>query len=61
MMFCYLKSLEEELWTVGFYRPNMDHVGPPIWVSIEDFGDEEDARRLVNYLHGGHGGLFPRK
>lgn len=62
-MFTYIKSKTDELYTVGFYRPGAWDDGTPKveWVAIEDFADEEDARRLVNYLHGGDGGLFPRK
>lgn len=62
-MFTYVEDKKEHLYTVGWYKPDVWDDGLPkrTWVSIEDFADEEDARRLVNYLNGGEGKPFPRK
>jgi serine phosphatase RsbU (regulator of sigma subunit) len=62
MMFTYKKARYESLYTVGYYEPPANDVEAfHEWRAIEDFGDEEDARRLVNYLNGGTGELFPRR
>jgi hypothetical protein len=62
-MHTYVKTKSEEgLYTVGYWEPTTWDEGYSFsWRALEDFGDEEDARRMVNYLNGGSGELFPRK
>lgn len=45
------KDGDDYIYTVGFDASSG-------WVALDDFGDEDDARRLVNYLNGGDGKLF---
>ena len=53
-MHTYRKTREGHsyLYTVGFSQPS-ETVND--WTSIEDFNNEQDARRLVNFLNGGTG------
>lgn len=56
-MWVYLKSKGEELWTVGFYRPDGK------WEPQGDYTTEKQAADSVHYLNGGTGtdttgGLF---
>lgn len=55
-MHTYIRSKIDNVWIVGYYRDE-----PYRWVAFEDFTEEEDARRLVNYLNGGTGDPFPYK
>ena len=63
MTHTYQRARGEDLWVVGYWEPDRydDGAQSYSWRTIEDFADEEDARRLVNYLNGGSGALFPRK
>lgn len=45
-MFVYIRS-EEELWTVGFYKPNGE------WMPESDWRSPEEAAERVHYLNGG--------
>lgn len=40
------KRTEEQLWTVGFYRPD------GTWEATSDHGTEAEAAHLVHYLNG---------
>ena len=53
-MHTYRKTREDHgyLYTVGFSQPS-ETVND--WTSIEDFNNEQDARKLVNFLNGGTG------
>lgn len=45
-MFVYIKS-DDELWTVGHYKPDGK------WVPESDHGVEEDAAKRTAWLNGG--------
>lgn len=49
MMHTYVKNREENtyIYTVGFYSHDGFH-------TLEDFGNEEEARELVHFLNGGN-------
>jgi hypothetical protein len=47
MIWLYLKSRSERLWTVGFYTPQGD------WMPVSDHDSENDAMVRVHYLNGG--------
>ena len=49
----YLKSKGEELWTVGFYKPDGK------WEPESDHGTSEEAAARVHYLNGGHPPVNP--
>ena len=60
----YRRNKDDEIWTVGYWQPASDREDGPTyytWMPIEDYADEGEARRLVNYLNGGRGRQFPRK
>ena len=44
----YIKSRSEELWTVGFYKPDGS------WEPESDHPDPEAAARRTTYLNGGN-------
>lgn len=46
-MYVYLKSKDEELWTVGFYDPSGK------WQPESDHDSEEKAANRVHWLNGG--------
>lgn len=53
-MYVYILSegaaeFEENLWTVGFYKPDGK------WEPESDHSSEEEAAARVNYLNGGRG------
>jgi len=50
MIHTVVKSRNEELWTVGYYRPGSNE-----WTPIHDFNKYETAIRFVNFLNGGEG------
>jgi hypothetical protein len=50
-MHTYRKSKHEELWTVGYWSPE---VGEPMWEPLKDFTNERKAAEYVNYLNGGN-------
>ena len=60
-MHTYRRNKGEQLWTVGFWEPgsleqyNERGVVVPRWNALQDCRDEDQARRLVNYLNGGDG------
>ena len=47
MSYVYIKSRGEQLWTVGFYRPD------GTWEPESDHPTSDDAARRVRYLNGG--------
>jgi len=50
-MWVYLKSKGDELWTVGFYRPD------GAWMPESDHTSSEAAADRVHYLNGGRNGI----
>lgn len=46
-MWVYQKSKGEELWTVGFYRPD------GAWMAESDHASRDEAANRVHYLNGG--------
>jgi len=49
----YLQSKVEELWTVGFYKPDGK------WEPESDHSTPGEAAARVNYLNGGQGESNP--
>jgi hypothetical protein len=49
-MHTYLKSTDENTWTVGHY---IIIVSEQTWVSMKDFTSERAAAAYTNYLNGG--------
>jgi hypothetical protein len=59
-MHTYIKSKDENLWTVGCYQHMVIKGGPSVadmtalqWRAIKDFAREEDAAEYTSYLNGG--------
>jgi len=46
-MWVYLKSRDENLFTVGFYSPDGE------WHATTDYSEESHAQEQVHYLNGG--------
>jgi hypothetical protein len=47
MIWVYLESRPNGLWTVGFYSPDGE------WHPQTDYDSEEEAAKRVHYLNGG--------
>jgi hypothetical protein len=54
-MHTYIKSKDEQLWTVGHYKVAGAFAE---WVAMRDFSTESEASGYVNFLNGGDG-KFP--
>lgn len=59
-MYIYIQS-EEQLFTVGFYKPGRFNPSSLEFCPESDHGDPESAARRVNYLNGGNGFPFELK